>query len=91
MREKILKTFTVVIVLAIFICAGVIMFKQLGIVEEYDFGLGAYYYADIPGFDKIMKEDVFITEIPLWIHIILFLGWGFLMYRLWCWIEKKGR
>lgn len=84
-----IRTVTVIITVAVLISAIVIMSMQLGIVDGYDFGAGAYYYADIPGFENIMKDDSFSTSVPLWVHIVLFLIWGWLMYRLWVWVDKK--
>ena len=62
-------------------------------------GLGGYVdaleeanslsYADIPGFEKIMKEGLFETSVPVWVHIAIFLVWGWLMYRLWVWVSRK--
>ena len=89
-RNKILPTVTAVVAVAVIIGAIVIASRQLGIVEGYDFGAGAYYYADIPGYETLMKEDVYTAKVPRWVHIVLFLGWGWLMWRLWCWIEKRG-
>jgi len=88
-RKKIMTTVTVIVAVAVVICAVVIAAEGLGLVEGYDFGIGAYYYADIPGFEKIMNDDVYKTSVPLWIHIVLFLGWGYLMWRLWNWIERR--
>ena len=88
-RKKIMTTVTVIVTVAVVICAVVIAAEGLGLVEGYDFGIGAYYYADIPGFEKIMNDDVYKTSVPLWIHIVLFLGWGYLMWRLWNWIERR--
>lgn len=88
-RKKIMTTVTVIVAVAVVICAVVIAAEGLGLVEGYDFGIGAYYYADIPGFEKIMNDDVYKTTVPLWIHIVLFLGWGYLMWRLWNWIERR--
>lgn len=84
-----MTTVTVIVAVAVVICAVVIAAEGLGLVEGYDFGIGAYYYADIPGFEKIMNDDVYKTSVPLWIHIVLFLGWGYLMWRLWNWIERR--
>ena len=50
---------------------------------------GAYYYADIPNFDKIINDEAYQAKLPFWVYVALFLGWGFLMYRLWSWIDKK--
>ena len=84
-----MTTVTVIVAVAVVICAVVIAAEGLGLDEGYDFGIGAYYYADIPGFEKIMNDDVYKTTVPLWIHIVLFLGWGYLMWRLWNWIERR--
>ena len=88
-RKIIFYTATAITVVAVLVCAIVIVSKGAGLVEGYDFGAGAYYYADIPGFEKILNEDAHITSVPLWAHILIFLVWGWLMYRLWIWIDGK--
>lgn len=88
-KKNILPAATTAVVVAVVACAIVIASKGLGVVEGYDFGAGAYYYADIPGFEKIMKDDAYSTSVPIWCHIVLFLGWGWLMYRLWVWIDNR--
>lgn len=88
-KKKIFSTVTVLVAVAVVICAIAIAALRLGVVDGYDFGAGAYYYADIPGFEKLLNEDTYSTSVPLWVHILLFLGWGYLMYRLWGWVEKK--
>ena len=90
-KKKILPAVTAVVAVTVIICAIVIASRQLGVVDGYDFGAGAFYYADIPGFEKILNEDVYTAKVPMWVHIVLFLGWGWLMWRLWCWIEKRGK
>ncbi|MBP3662437.1 MAG: hypothetical protein J6J25_04960 [Bacteroidales bacterium] len=90
-KDKILPAVTAIMVVAVVICAIVIAAKGLGVVEGYDFGAGAYYYADIPGFEKIINDDAYKTSVPLWLHIILFLAWGWLMWRLWVWIDRRGK
>ena len=88
-RKKLYKTVTILAVVAVLGCAVWIMARQLGLAPEYDFGAGAYYYADIPGFENVIRDDAYHTDIPVWIHIVLFLAWGWLMYRLWVWIDKR--
>lgn len=66
-----------------------IMAKGLGLVEGLDFGAGAYYYADIPEFQKYVGGDAYRTSVPVWVHILLFLGWGAIMYKLWTWIDGR--
>ena len=90
-KDKILPAVTALMVVAVVICAIVIAARGLGVVEGYDFGAGAYYYADIPGFEKIINDDAYKTSVPLWLHIILFLAWGWLMWRLWVWIDRRGK
>ena len=90
-KDKILPAVTAIMVVAVVICAIVIAARGLGVVEGYDFGAGAYYYADIPGFEKILNDDAYKTSVPLWLHIILFLAWGWLMWRLWVWIDHRGK
>lgn len=82
---------TILVVVAILVCALWIMCHRLGLVPGYDFGAGAYYYADIPGYENIEKEGVYRTGVPYWVHVVLFLGWGWLMYRLWVWIDKRKK
>lgn len=86
-KDKIIPMVTAVVAVAVILCAIVIACMRLGLVEGYDFGAGAYYYADIPDFKNIVKEDVYHTDIPMWIHVCLFLIWGWLMYRLWKWVD----
>ena len=88
-RKKLYKTVTILAVVAVLGCAVWIMARQLGLAPEYDFGAGAYYYADIPGYENVIRDDAYHTDIPVWIHIVLFLAWGWLMYRLWVWIDKR--
>lgn len=88
-KKKMFLMATVVLSVAVLICAVLICINQLGLVEGYDFGAGAYYYADIPGFERLLNEETFTSAVPKWVHILLFLIWGYLMYRLWVWIESR--
>lgn len=90
-RSKLYKAVTAVMAVTVLLCAGYIIVHRLGLAPGYDFGAGAYYYADIPGFERILREDVYHTDVPTWVHIALFLAWGWLMYRLWVWIDRRGR
>ena len=88
-RKTVLRTVTAIMAVAVLGCAVWIMAHRLGLAPEYDFGAGAYYYADIPGYDAIAREGVYRTRVPYWVHVVLFLAWGWLMYRLWVWIDKR--
>ena len=82
-------TVTVLVAVAVIICTIVIAARQLGVVEGYDFGAGAYYYADIPGYENISNDNAYQTKVPVWVHIVLFLIWGWFMWRLWKWVDKR--
>ena len=86
MKKKILLVITVILTIGLTIYC---MVNQMGLVEGLDFGAGAYYYADIPEFSKYVDVNHFTSNFPMWIHILLFLGWGYSMFRLWIWIDKK--
>lgn len=88
-RDIVVKVVTTVVVVTALLCVLYIMAHRLGLVSGYDFGAGAYYYADIPHYEQIVRDDVYRTDVPLWIHIVLFLAWGWLMYRLWVWLDKR--
>lgn len=68
-----------------------IMVNHLGLIDSLDFGAGAYYYADIPKFSEYVNGTHYTSQTPMWVLIALFLVWGFLMYRLWVWIERKPK
>ena len=65
-----------------------IMKNGFGLLEQLDFGAGAYYYEDIPGFASLVNGSHYQSPVSMPILIILFLIWGFLMYRLWTWMES---
>lgn len=90
-RKIIYRIVTVTMAVAIILLAGFIMIKQWGLVEGYDFGGGAYYYIDIPGFEKHLPPDsVFTAKTPVWVHVVLFFAWGWLMWRLWLWLDRRS-
>ena len=87
--KKIFKIATAFVAVAVLVVAVMIMVRGAGLSPDKDFGAGAYYYADIPGYEKIFRDDVYQTKVPYWVHVVLFLAWGWLMYRLWIWIDKR--
>ena len=68
-----------------------VMVRRLGLNDELDFGAGAYYYADIPEFDKVLDTGSYASSLPLWLAVILFLAWGALMYVLWTRMDRPER
>ncbi len=92
-RNKTFKVITIVVVVITLVLAVYIMANKLGVVEGYDFGAGAYYYADIPTeeYSQIDRERAYTNTVPKWIYYVLFLAWGWLMWRLWIWIDSRKK
>lgn len=87
-KQKVFKVITITVIVVTLVLAGYIMWNHLGLNLEMDFGAGAYYYADIPDFDKWISWDGYEAKLPYWVYVVLFLAWGYLMYRLWKWVDK---
>ncbi|MBP5336127.1 MAG: hypothetical protein J6Y63_01280 [Bacteroidales bacterium] len=66
-----------------------IMVRRLGLNPDLDFGAGAYYYADIPEYEKVLDWDVYQAQLPFWVYLVLFLAWGALMFWLWKRIDRR--
>lgn len=81
---------TIVFSVAILLVAFYIMIRGLGLADAYDFGAGAYYYADIPDFEKHVPQadKPNPTSVPSWIYYALFLVWGVIMWMLWKVVDK---
>ena len=88
MSRKSLKRISIIAAGIIVLAAIYIMISGLGLVPEYDFGAGAYYYTDIPEYQNVVHDDTYSTSVPLWAHILIFLGWGALMWWLWKKVDK---
>ena len=92
-KQVIFRVVTVLAAVAIVSAAIWIILRQQGLVDSYDFGAGAYYYADDPQLQNLAESSAesYSTAIPRWVHMILFLAWGWLMWRLWVWVDQKGK
>ena len=66
-----------------------IMFHHLGLIDSLDFGAGAYYYADIPEFAKYTDGSAYLSSVPMWTLIVLFLIRGAIVYKVWKWMDRK--
>jgi hypothetical protein len=86
--KKIFKIATACVAVAVLVIAVVIMVRGAGLAPDKDFGAGAYYYADIPDFEKYVGGKSNPTSIPYIVYVGLFLAWGALMYALWKWIDR---
>ena len=86
-KKLIFRIGTIAVAIVTLISAIYIIVNHLGLVDSLDFGAGAYYYADIPNFEDY--NPVFKTIVPRWVHIVLFLIWGGLMFWLWTWVDNN--
>ncbi len=70
------------------IVSAVMIMHHAGAVEGLDFGCGQYYYTDIPNWQRYFSGNHFVSRLPLLLSVILFFLWGFLMAKLWIWVDK---
>lgn len=91
MNNRAIKIISGTIFTLAIISAVYMMINQLGIIEGLDFGAGAYYYADIPEFDKYVNEEAYKSPVSFCVILMLFMIWGTLMYKFMLWVDKKGR
>lgn len=79
----------VILAVATLCLAGYIMWQRLGLNPNYDFGAGAYYYADAPAIQDMAERPAHVARAPKWLHYVLFFAWGAVMWFLWRWIDRK--
>lgn len=60
-----------------------IMVRGLGLNPDLDFGAGAYYYTDIPDYEKTLRWDTYTARLPFWVYLLFFFGWGAVVWRVW--------
>ena len=77
----ILKYLWYLFIFSIVVSVIIVMYKNMG--------AGAYYYTDIPNFEKYINNSIFKTKFSIWFLITLFLIWGVFVYKLWCYIDRK--
>ena len=89
-KKTVARVAFAVVGIAVLATAIYIMANGIGLQDDLDFGAGAYYYADIPAdqYEEIDPDGAYQSSVPKWIYYVLFLGWGWLMWRLWCRISK---
>ncbi|MBQ3402814.1 MAG: hypothetical protein IJG65_05535 [Synergistaceae bacterium] len=91
MRGRAAKITAGIILVLSVILSVYIMTNHLGLIDGLDFGEGAYYYADIPEFDRYMNPDTYKSPVSMWVIIVLFLIWGAAMYKLLLWTDRKWK
>ena len=91
-KKTVYKIVTVIMAVTVVVTAGYIMYHGLGLDDKYDFGAGAYYYADIPDFEEVLPQtEQNPTSVPMIVYIAAFLAWGWLMWRLWVWVDGRNK
>lgn len=90
LKGRIMRVITIAVVVITLVLGLYIILNHKGLVAEYDFGAGAYYYADIPAdeYQEIDPDGAYQTSVPKWVFYVLFLAWGWLMWRLWIRLSK---
>ena len=89
MRDRAVKITAGLIFVLSVILAVYIIVNGLGLVDGLDFGAGAYYYADIPEFDRYVNSEAYKSPVSMWVIIALFLIWGWAMYRFWVYLDSR--
>jgi len=77
-----------ILVLSIFLSVYIVV-NNIGLIDSLDFGAGAYYYADIPDFERFVNSNAYESPVSFLLIITLFLAWGFSMYKFWVYLERK--
>ena len=88
-KTRIFKAVTVALAVTVLCLALYIMWRRMGLNPEYDFGAGAYFYADDPAIQDLAEKASYSAAAPKWLHYALFFVWGTLMWLLWKWVDRK--
>lgn len=92
-KSIIFKVLVVISGLLLIFALGVSLYDIVSgdLTGDQDFGAGNYYYTDVPGWEKIFLYSPSLGfENPV-VTMALFLAWGYLMYRIWMYVEKKSK
>lgn len=88
-NKKTISKVAIVIFLIACVVSIYIMKNNIGLIEGLNFGPGQYYYTDIPNWQKYFATEHFHNGISMFIFIALFFIWGYIMYKLWIFLDKK--
>ena len=89
-KEKLFRALTIAVAVVTVATALYIMAFRLGLSDKFDFGAGAYFYADHPELQDAAETASYTSSVPKWLYYVLFFGWGYLMWRLWIWIDRRS-
>ncbi len=88
-KAHVFHILNMVVLMVTIVAALYIMAHGMGLIDSLDFGAGAYYYADIPEFAKYTDGSAYLSPVPMWALIVLFLIWGAIVYKVWKWMDRK--
>ena len=88
-RTRIFKAVTVALAVTVLCLALYIMWRRMGLSPQYDFGAGAYFYADDPAIQDLTEKASYTARAPKWLHYAIFFAWGVLMWLLWRWVDRR--
>lgn len=88
-KAHVFHILNIVVLMVTIVAALYIMAHGMGLIDSLDFGAGAYYYADIPEFAKYTDGSVYLSPVPMWTLIVLFMIWGAIGYKVWKWMDRK--
>lgn len=88
-KAHVFHILNIVVLMVTIVAALYIMAHGMGLIDSLDFGAGAYYYADIPEFAKYTDGSAYLSSVPMWTLIVLFLIWGAIVYKVWKWMDRK--
>lgn len=92
MKGRKIKWQTIVLIsifLVVCCISTYIMLNGIGMIEGVQCGPGQYYYTDIPNWRDYFLREYYVSPVPTSVLIILFFAWGFFMYKVWAWVDKK--
>ena len=88
-KAHVFHILNIVVLMVTIVAALYIMAHGMGLIDSLDFGAGAYYYADIPEFAKYTDGSAYLSSVPMWTLIVLFLILGAIVYKVWKWMDRK--
>ena len=88
-KAHVFHILNIVVLMVALAVAAYIMTHGMGLIDSLDFGAGAYYYTDIPEFAKYTDGSAYLSPVPMWTLIVLFMIWGAIVYKVWKWMDRK--
>ncbi len=88
LRFLLFKVATILLIVISIVMVVYIIINRLGLIESLDFGAGAYFYADIPDFEKYMDIDLSDGKYSYISYLLLSIIWAIFVFFIWLKIDK---